>query len=209
MRQHQARPTRFGLVDPRLRAAWIAAGVPGFGILLVFFVWHWFTIAPVWAVLLEGALGVALAALATAWAWRLSRGAGRFGGRWGGLTFGAVFAGGILLGELIGLARGPRPDPTTAAAIARALPPVLVPLGAVILAGARLVGGWKGGLAYGLAGLVPLVYLGGSIVQRGGVGLGLGLFLILFPGLLASGALLSWLEARSLARAVPAPARDG
>lgn len=179
-----------------MKASVAAAFVAGVPVLLAFFVWHWFVIAPVWNVLLEGAVGVALAALAVAWAWRLSRRAGRFGPPWGGLAFGAVFAAGLVLAELVGLARGARPDPTTAAGIAAALPPVLVPVAAVALAGWRLGGGWRGAAAYALASLVLLVYLGGSVVQRGGVGLGLGLFAVLLPSYLAAGALVGALEPR-------------
>lgn len=181
-------------MDPRFRAAWAAAAIPGALILLAFFVWHWLTIAPVWNVLLEGAVGVALASLAVAWAWRLSR----LEGARGGLLFGGIFAAGVLAGELLGLAFGPWPDPTSVAEALPILPWVFVPVALVVLAGWRLAGGWRGGLAFGLAGLVLLVYLGGSIVQRGGAGLGLGLFWILFPGYLLGGLAIAWLEPRLL-----------
>ena len=160
--------------------------VAGMPTLVAFFVWHWLTIAPVWSVLVEGAAGMGLGAAATAWAWMRSS----LRGVRGGLLFGAIFAGAMLVGELVGLALGPWPDPTSVAAALPILPWVFVPVAFVAVAGWRLAGGWKGALAYFLASLVPLVYLGGSVVQRGGAGLGLGLFLILFPGYLAAGAIV-------------------
>lgn len=178
----------------RFRDAFVAASVGGIAILLVFFVWHWIHIAPVWTVLVEGAVGVAAASAAIAWAWTLSRRADRLAPPWGGLWFGAVFAGALLVGAALGRLFGPWPDP---AGVRDALPIlafVLVPLALVALVGWRLVGGWRGALAYGLAGLVLLVYLGGSVVQRGAAGLGLGLLLILFPGYLLAGIVLGWLE---------------
>ena len=159
------------------------AGVP---ILLAFFVWHWFNIAPVWTVLVEGAVGIAVAAAGITWAWRLSP----FRGARGGLAFGSIFAGGLVLGELLGLAHGPWPDPTSVADALPILAFVFVPVVLVTLAGWRIVGSARGALAYAASSLVLLVYLGGSVVQRGGVGLGLGLFLILFPGYLLAGVAL-------------------
>jgi len=179
----------------RFRDAYFAALFGGLAILLTFFVWHWFNIAKVWVVLAEGIVGVALASAGIAWAWVLSRRAGWFAPPWGGLRFGAVFAAGILMGELIGLARGPQPDPT---GVLDALPEVAfvsIPVAVVALVGWRAAR-WKGVAAYGLAGLVLLLYLGGSVMHRGGVGLGLGLFAILFPGYLLSGAAIGWLEPR-------------
>lgn len=177
-------------MDGRFRAAFLAAAVAGAGILLVFFVWHWLNIARVWTVLVEGSVGVALASVAIAWAWRLS---GLTGVR-GGLLFGGIFATGMLMAELLGLAFGPWPDPTSVAEALPILPFVFVPVAFVVFAGSRLAPGWRGAAAYLLASLVLLVYLGGSVVQRGGTGLGLGLFLILFPGYLAAGALIGWAE---------------
>lgn len=193
-----------GRVEPRLRSSVLAAAPGGCAILLAFFVWHWYNIAPVWNVLVEGAVGVALASLAVGWAWMLSRRAGRFAGAWGGAVFGGVFAAGVLLGELLGLAAGPRPDPGSVAEAIPILRWVLIPVALVTVAGWRIARGWRGALAYGIASLPLLVYLGGSVVQRGGTGLGLGLFSILFPGYLVAGALLGWLEPR-LPRAPAAP----
>ena len=181
-------------MEPRLRDAVLAASLAGAALLLAFFVWHWFVIAPVWTVLLEGAVGVALTAFAVGWAWRLSRRAGRFGSRGGGVAFGAVFASGLLLAEVLGLARGPRPDPTAFRDVLAALPFPLLPVVLVAVLGARLAGGWRGAAAYALAGLVLLLYLGGSIVQRGGVGLGLKLFLLLLPSYLAAGVIVGAVE---------------
>lgn len=187
-------------MDPPLRASFLAAFVAGLPVLLAFFVWHWLTIAPVWTVLAEGIVGVAVAALGVGWSWRESRRAGRFASRWGGLAFGAVFAGGLVLAELLGLALGPRADPGTPGEILAALPAPLAPVLAVALVGWRVVGRPRGALAYGAAALVLLLYLGGSVVHRGGVGLGLGLFLLLLPSYLAAGVLVAWLEPRAAAR---------
>lgn len=204
-------------MEPTFRASVAAAFLAGLPVLLAFFVWHWFAIAPVWTVLAEGLVGVAVAALGVAWGWRRSRRAGRFAGRWGaqrasgrvgvlgeacgGLAFGAVFAGALVLAEAIGLARGPTPDPASVAEALPIVPFALAPAVAVAAAGWRLAGGWRGALAYGLAALVLLFYLGGSIVQRGGVGLGLGLFLLLVPSYLAAGAILPPLESALATRA--------
>lgn len=178
----------------RLRASMLAAALAGVAILLAFFVWHWFRIAPVWTVLAEGVVGVLIAGAAVGWAWTVSRDAGRFASRAGGLAFGGVFAAGLVGLEILGLARGPQPDPTTAAAIAKELAFVLIPTAALVVAGWRLARGWKGAAAYGAASLVLLVYLGGSVAHRGGVGLGLELFLVLLPGYLVAGAVVGWAD---------------
>lgn len=141
-------------MEPGSRSSALAAAPAGLAILVVFFVWHWFTIAPVWTVLVEGAIGVALASLAIGWAWTRSRRSGRFAGPWGGLAFGAVFAGAILLGEAFGLLFGPWPEPTSVAEALPIPPWALAPAALVTIAGARLGGGWKGALAYGLAALM-------------------------------------------------------
>lgn len=187
---------------PGWRDSALAAFLAGVLVLLAFFVWHWFSIAPVWRVLAEGIVGVGLASMAVGWAWCESRRRGRFGSSWGGAAFGGVFVGGLVLLEAIGLVRGPRPDPTSLEGILLALPPVLVPVAAVAVAGGWLAGGWRGAAAYGLAGLVLLLFLGGSILQRGGVGLGLGLFLLLVPAYLVAGLVLARLAPR-LARGGP------
>lgn len=190
---------------PFLRS-WLVASAAGVPVLIAFFVWHWFTIRPVWTVLVEGAVGVALAGAAVAWAWRRSRRAGRFAPPWGGVAFGGVFAGGILAAEALGLARGARPNPSTLGEVLVELPFALVPAVLVAAAGWRLAAGWRGALAYGLASLVLLLYLGGSIVQRGGVGLELGLFAILVPGYLVAGAIVGFADAAGL-MGEPAPHR--
>lgn len=164
----------------------VVAYLAGIPTLLAFFVWHWYNIAPVWMVLVEGAVGIAVAAAGIAWAWRLSP----FRGLRGGLAFGAIFAAGVLLGELIGLAHGPWPDPTSVSHALPILAFVMIPVALVALAGWRIAGHWRGALAYFAASLVPLVYLGGSVVQRGGAGLGLGLFVILLPGYLLAGTIV-------------------
>lgn len=188
---------------PSFRASALAAAPAGALILLVFFVWHWFTIAPVWAPLFEGAVGVALGSLAVGWAWLRSRLIGRFDGPLGGLAFGAVFAGAVLVGEILGLAHGPWPEPTTLAEGLSILPWALAPAALVAVAGVWLAGGWRGALAFGLAALVLVLYFGGSVVQRGGVGLGLGLFWIIFPGYLAAGVVVGWIEPRLTRRSSP------
>lgn len=195
MGETHAAPGRWaGVEEVRFRDAYVAAVPGGVAILLAFFVWHWFNIAPVWTVLVEGTAGVAVASAAIAWAWTLSRRAGRFAPPWGGSAFGGLFAGGVLLGAAIGRAFGPWPDPTGVRDALPVLAFVLIPGALIVLAGWRLVGSWKGALAYGLASLVLLVYLGGSVVQRGAMELGLGLFRILVPGYLLAGALIGWLE---------------
>lgn len=188
-------------MEPTPRASFGAAFVAGLPVLLAFFVWHWIYILPIWAVLYEGVLFVALAALGVGWAWRESRRAGRFAGPWGGLAFGAVFASGLLVAEVVGLVRGPQPDPTGVREILVALPPVLVPVVFVAGAGAWLARGWRGAAAFGLAALVLLLYLGGSVLHRGGVGLGFGLFLVLLPTYLLAGVIVGALEPRLRARA--------
>lgn len=183
-------------MEPTFRGAFLASCVAGAGVLVAFFVWHWFTIAPVWRVLVEGAVGVPLAALAVAWAWQVSRRAGRFAGKWGGVAFGGVFAGGLLVGELVGLLQGPRPDPVMFAQILRELPAALVPVAVVALAGWRLTRRGSGAAAYALSSLVLLVYLGGVVVQRGGAGLGASLLALLAPSYLAAGVVIGALAPR-------------
>lgn len=176
----------------RARASFVAAFLAGVPILFAFFVWHWIYILPIWRVVAEGILFVALAALGVAWAWRLSRDAGRFAPPWGGLAFGAVFAGGLVVAEAIGLARGRTPVLASAADLAVELPFALVPVAVVLLAGWRIVGGWRGAASYGLAAAVLLLYVGGSV----GVGAGFVLFAVLFPAYLAAGAVVAALEPR-------------
>lgn len=190
---------------PTFRASFLAALPAGAAILVAFFVWHWYNIAPVWTVLVEGTVGIAIAAAGVALAWREARAAGRFAGRWGGLAFGGVFAAGILLSEAIGLAHGPWPTPTSVAEALPILAFVLIPVAGVVAAGRWLSGNWRGTGGFSASALVLLLYLGGSVLQRGGVGLGLGLFLILFPGYLLAGVIVGVLQPR-LERTEPAPA---
>lgn len=174
-------------MEPSFRRTYLVASVAGLVILVAFFTFHWFFIKPVWQVLIEGIVGIAVAAAGVAWSWRLSRAAGRFGGRWGGLAFGAIFVGGLLLLEIEGLIRGPAPDPTTFRMVMAELPFALLPVVLVALAGWRIVRSWRGAAAFGLAGLVLLLYMGGSIMHFGGTGRMLGLLAILSVGYLAAG----------------------
>lgn len=162
----------------------------GLIILAAFFTFHWLFIRPIWWVLVEGTLGVAIAAAGIAWSWRLSRDAGRFGGPRGGLAFGAIFAAGLVVLEVLGLARGPSADPTTFRMVMAELPVALLPVAAIALAGWRLVGSWRGAASFALAALVLVLYLGGAIMHEGGTGRVLGLFAILAPSYLLAGAAL-------------------
>ena len=117
-----------------------AAAIAGLPILIGFFVWHWFNIAPVWGVLIEASISFPLAVFCISWAWRLSREAARFDGWRGGLAFGALFVAGLVIEESIGLARGRPPSPTTAAGVLVEVVFAAIPVVPVALAGWRIVG---------------------------------------------------------------------
>lgn len=168
----------------------VFAGIP---ILVGFFVWHWFNIAPVWGVLIEAAVSFPVGALGIAWAWRAYRQGGNRGGVGGGIAFGAVFVGGLLIAELIGLARGRQPNAVTASGIA-----IEVLLAAAALLAVVPVGWWlthgRGTIAFLIAGIALDLHLGGTVMHLGGSGIALSLFAILFSSYLVAGLLLGSLE---------------
>jgi hypothetical protein len=174
-------------------AAAAGAGLP---ILVGFFVWHWFNIAPVWGVLIEASVSFPIGVLGISWAWRVSRRAGRFGGRWGGLVFGAVFAAGLVLEEAIGLLRGRPPSPTTATAVATEVILAAIPVLPVALAGLWIGRRPTGAAAYAVAGLPLILHLGGTAMHLGGSGIAFRLFAILAATYLLAGILLAALEPR-------------
>jgi hypothetical protein len=142
-----------------------------------------------------------------AWAWRVSRRAGRFRGRWGGLAFGAVFAAGLVVDVAIGLSRGRAPSPTTGAEVATEVLFAAIPVVLVALAGWRIVGRTRGAAAYAVAGLPLLLHLGGTVMHLGGSGIALQLFAILATTYLLAGILLAALEPWIAARAAAAVAK--
>jgi hypothetical protein len=188
-------------------ASVVAAACAGLPILIGFFVWHWFNIAPVWGVLIEASISFPIAVLGVAWAWRVSRQAGRFGGRWGGATFGAVFVAGLVIEEAIGLARGRPPSPTTGAGVVTEVLFAAMPVVPVALAGWRIVGRARAGAAYAVAGLPLILHLGGTVMHLGGAGIAFQLFAILVATYLLAGVILAALAPRiaSSAESIPVP----
>jgi hypothetical protein len=180
-------------VWPRV-ASVAAAACAGLPILVGFFVWHWFNIAPVWGVLIEASISFPIALFGISWAWSVSRQAGRFGGRWGGLAFGAVFVAGLVVEEAIGLARGRPPSPTTGAGVITEVLFAAIPVVLVGLAGWRIVGRPRAAAADAVAGLPLILHLGGTVMHLGGAGIALRLFAILVVTYLLAGVLLAALE---------------
>jgi hypothetical protein len=121
-------------VWPRV-ASVAATAIAGLPILIGFFVWHWFNIAPVWGVLIEASVSFPIAVFGIAWAWRVSRQEGRFSEWWGGLAFGAVFVAGLVIDEAIGLVRGRPLYPTTGAGVITEVLFAAIPVVPVALAG--------------------------------------------------------------------------
>jgi hypothetical protein len=177
-----------------------AAACAGLPILVGFFVWHWFNIAPVWGVLIEASISFPIGVIGISWAWRESRRAGRFGGRWGGLAFGAVFAAGLLLDEAVGLVRGRPPSPVSPGAVATEVILAAIPVLPIALAGWRIVGRSSGAAAYAIAALPLILHLGGTVLHLGGSGIAFSLFAILAATYLLAGVLLVALEPRIAAR---------
>jgi hypothetical protein len=173
-----------------------AAACAGLPILVGFFIWHWFNIAPVWGVLIEASVSFPIAVLGITWAWRLSRRADRFGGRWGGLAFGAVFAAGLLVDEAIGLARGRPPSPMAGAGIVTEVLFAAIPVIPGALAGWLIAGRLRAAAAYTVAGLPLILHLGGTVMHLGGSGIALRLFVILLTTYVLAGVLLPAFEQR-------------
>jgi hypothetical protein len=183
-----------------------AAAIAGLPILVGFFVWHWFNIAPVWGVLIEASISFPIAVFGISWARHLSRQAGRFDGWWGGLAFGSIFVAGLMIEESIGLARGRPPSPTTAAGVLAEVVFAAIPAVPVALAGWRIVGRPRGAAAYAVAGLPLVLHLGGTVMHLGGAGIAFSLFVVLVTTYLLAGGLLAALEPR-IRRSLPASHR--
>lgn len=190
-------------MDPPRRATAIAAAAAGAPILIAFFVWHWFNIAPTWGVFIEAALAYPLGILGIAWAWRVARRKGAFGPPWGGVAFGAVFVTGLLVGEALGLLRGRLPMPDTGAAILAEIALAALALVPVVILGWRATREWRGAGAFALAGLPLDLHLGGTVMHLGGRGVGLSLFGILVATYLLAGVILPRVEGRMAAGGRP------
>jgi hypothetical protein len=181
-----------------------AAACAGLPILVGFFVWHWFNIAPVWGVLIEASLSFPVALFGISFAWRVSRESRCFGGWWGGVAFGAVFVAGLLIDEVIGLARGRPPSPTSAAGVITEVLFAAIPVIPVALAGWRIVGRPWAAAAYAVAGVPLILHLGGTVMHLGGAGMALQLFAILVITFVLAGILLAALEPRIASRTASA-----
>jgi hypothetical protein len=181
---------------PSRGASAVAAAGAGVPILVGFFVWHWFNIAPVWGVLIEASISFPIAVFGITWAWRVSRGSGRLRGWRGGLAFGAVFVAGLAVEEAIGLARGRPPSPTTATGVLIEVFFAAIPVVPVVLAGWRIVGRAEAAAAYAVAGLPLVLHLGGTVMHLGGSGGAFQLFAILVATYALAGILLTALEPR-------------
>ena len=173
-----------------------AAACAGLPILIGFFVWHWFNIAPVWGVLIEASISYPIAVFGISRAWRVSRQSGRLSGPWGGLAFGAVFVSGLLANEVIGLGRGRPTSPTTAPGVITEVLVAAISLLPVTLAGWWIVGRRVAAAAYGVASFPLILHLGGTVMHLGGAGVALRLFAVLVPTYLVAGVLLAMLAPR-------------
>jgi hypothetical protein len=180
---------------PRSATA-VAAASAGLPILVGFFVWHWYNIAPIWGVLIEASISFPIAVFGISWAWRLSRQAGNFSRWWGGLAFGAVFVAGLVFDEAIGLARGRPPSATTGAGVITEVLLAAIPVVPVAFVGWRIVGRPMAAAAYAIAGLPLILHLGGTVMHLGGAGIALRLFAVLVTTYLLAGVLLAALEPR-------------
>jgi hypothetical protein len=191
-------------VWPRAASA-AAAACAGLPILVGFFVWHWYSIKPVWGVLIEASISYPIAVFGISWAWRVSREAGRFSGRWGGVAFGAVFVAGLLAEEAIGLARGRPPSPLSGVGVITEVVFAAIPVIPVALAGWLIVGRARAGAAFAVAGLPLILHLGGTVMHLGGDGIAFRLFVILLVTYVLAGGLLGALEPRIALRATGQP----
>jgi hypothetical protein len=186
----------------RPRGATVAAAAcAGLPILVGFFVWHWYNIAPLWGVLIEASISFPIAVLGISWAWRVSRESGQFDRWWGGVAFGAVFVAGLLVDEAIGLTRGRPTSSTTAVGVITEVLFAVIPVIPVALAGWWIVGRRRAAAAYAVAGLPLILHLGGTVMHLGGSGIALILFVILLFTYLLAGGLLGALEPRIASRA--------
>ncbi len=177
----------------------VAIGLTMTGMVL-FGVYHWFFVAPVAAVFVEGVLWATAAGFAMAWAFQrtmLDRGRR---GLAAGLLFGALFAATLVPYELAGLIVGPLrvEEPGQ---ILTALPFAFLGVPFAVLIGWRLEGRWS----WSFLVMVLSVHfmIGGSLTNFGGRGTSFVLFAGFFVLEIVAGAVLGWASGRG------APARDG
>lgn len=138
--------------------------------MVLFGVYHWFFVAPVVAVFIEGLVWAVGAGAAIGWAYQrgfLDR--GRVGPLWG-LAFGGLFASTLVPSQIVGLLWGPFPEVATPGEILPVLPLAFlgVPLAVAIawfLADRRGIA-WS----FVLAVAVTHFMIGGSIANFGGRG---------------------------------------
>lgn len=160
--------------------------------MLGFFVYHWFVIAPVWSVFIEGWIWVALNGAAIGWAYqRTMLEADRTG-----LRHGALFGGGMALtlvpGFVVGLIHGPFPEVASPGDVLPLLPLALLGLPVSIVI-AWWMGDWQQvRWPFVVACLPADIMIGGSLATFGG----LPVLFLLFAALdVVGGLALAWLVA--------------
>ena len=136
--------------------------------LVAFFVYHWFFVAPVWAVFLEGLVWIAINGAAIGWAYqRVLLDQERTGTAWG-FAYGGLMAATLVPALIVGLAHGPFPNGPTLDLILPVLPLAFMGVPASIVV-AWWLGGWgKVQWPFVVACLPAGIMIGGSIATFGG-----------------------------------------
>lgn len=140
------------------------------GAMVAFGVYHWFFVAPVLAVFVEGVLWAVGAGAAIGWAYeRTMLDHGRHG-PWWGLAFGALFASTLVPSEIVGLLWGPFPEVTRPGDVLPLLPLAFLGVPLAILIGWLLEARRRVAWSFVVAVAVTHFMIGGSIANFDGRG---------------------------------------
>lgn len=169
--------------------------------MVLFGVYHWFYVAPVAAVFVEGAVWAVAAGAALGWAYeRTMLDHGRTGLAWG-LGFGALLAATLVPYEVVGWIWGPFPTVDSPGDVLAVLPLAFV--GVPFAAGiAWLLGRSLRRFEWSFVVLVLAIHfmIGGSVANFGGRGTTLVLFLGFVAMEILAGVVVAWWCGREQAR---------
>lgn len=184
----------------------VPAGIALATIAMVLFgVYHWFFVAPVAAVFIEGLVWAVGGGAALGWAYqRQFLDHGRSGPLWG-LAFGTLFASTLVPYEAVGLLWGPFPDIGDAGDFFTALPLAFLGVPLALLIAWLLERRRRVGWSFVVAVLVIHFMIGGSIANFGGRGTTALLFWGFVALELLGGVWLGWLASPARREDPPRP----
>lgn len=171
--------------------------------MVLFGIYHWFFVAPVVAVFLEGIVWAVGGGALLGWAYQRSMLDHGRSGPWWGLAFGALFASTLVPSEIVGLVWGPFPSVESPGDILPVLPLAFLGVPLALLIAWFLRPGRRFCWPFVAAVAVLHFMLGGSIANFGGRGSTFLMFVGFVVLELVGGVVLGWVTAPAEAEAPP------